>query len=103
MTSLHIVSVSPWGSTALADALRLADRGDALLLTLDGVYAALDAEHASRAPLDDAAARGITLYALLPDVDARGLAGRLRRDCGLVDDQGFVALTERFPRILGAF
>lgn len=103
MASLHIVSTAPSAGTALADCLRAADRGDTLLLTQDGVYAAVALAPVPATMLDAAVARGIVLYALLPDVDARGLAGLLRSGCGLVDDNGFVALTERHPRILGWF
>lgn len=103
MPSLHIVSTAPTAGTALADCLRAADRDDTVLLTRDGVYAALAHAAVPAALLDAATARGIVLYALLPDVDARGLAGLLRRDCGLVDDNGFVALTERHPRTLSWF
>lgn len=103
MQSLHIVSTAPTAGTALADCLRAADRGDTVLLTGDGVYAVPARATAPAALLDAALARGIVLYALLPDVDARGLAGLLRQDCGLVDDNGFVALTERHPRILSWF
>lgn len=103
MNSLHLVSASPTAGTALADCLRLAAPGDALLLLQDGVYAAVAHAAASVALLCDAAANGIALHALLPDVDARGLAGRLYPGLRLVDDNGFVELTERYPRIVSWF
>lgn len=103
MASLHIVSTAPTAGTALADCLRAADQGDTLLLTQDGVYAAVARAPQPSAQLDAALACGVVLYALVPDVDARGLAGLLRSGCNLVDDNGFVALTERHPRILSWF
>lgn len=103
MKSLHIVSTSPTAGSALADCLRAADQGDTVLLTQDGVYAAVARAAEPAAMLDAAVARGISLYALLPDIDARGLAALLRKGCGLVDDNGFVELTERHPRIVSWF
>jgi tRNA 2-thiouridine synthesizing protein B len=103
MNSLHIVSTSPTSGTAFADCLRSADQGDTLLLTQDGVYAAMNTAANMMALIQDATARQITIYALLADVDARGLAGRLNTVCHLVDDNGFVELTERHPRILSWF
>lgn len=102
MKSLHLISVSPGAGSALADGLRAADNGDTVLLTQDGVLGSVTGA-ASVALLDTAIARGVFIYALLPDVDARGIAHRLHPACRLVDDNGFVELTERHPRILSWF
>lgn len=98
MSSLHILSTSPGAGTALDDCLRIAGRGDTLLLVLDGVYAARMPQ--ARAALLAAMESGLQVYALLPDTDARGLAGHLPAGIRLVDDNGFVELTERHPRCL---
>lgn len=103
MSTLHIVSTAPTAGTALADALRVAGAGDTLLLTGDGVYAAVAHAPAPAHLLREAAATGVQLYALLPDVDARGLAHRLHPGVRLVDDNGFVELTERCPRTVSWF
>lgn len=102
MKSLHLISVSPGTGSALTDGLRAADTGDTVLLTQDGVLGAVSGA-ASTSLLDAAMSRGISVYALLPDVDARGIAHRLHPACRLVDDNGFVELTERHPRILSWF
>lgn len=91
---LHTLSTSP-SSAAFAECLRLVAPGDALLLLGDGVYAAL-AQTPARAQLD---AAGIELYILHPDAAAAGVLSALD---GIteVDMDGFVALSERFPRQL---
>lgn len=103
MSSLHLVSIAPTAGTALADCLRTASPGDTLLLLQDGVYAGVAHAAGPAALLREAAANGITLYALLADVDARGLAHRLHPGIRLVDDNGFVELTERHPRTVSWF
>lgn len=102
MKTLHLVSASPTAGTSFADALRAADNGDTLLLLQDGVLAAA-AGAACMALLDAASARGVIFYVLLPDADARGISRRLHGACRLVDDNGFVELTERHPRIVSWF
>lgn len=91
---LHIVNQSPYRSNSLASCLRMARAGHALLLTEDGVYAASAASAASEAM---AACAGLRLYALEPDVQARGLAGRVAEGITLVDYAGFVALAAEHP------
>lgn len=103
MTSMHIVSAATAAGSAFTDCLRMARSGDTVLLTQDGVYAAVAAAPRSAALLDDALARGLVIYALVADIDARGLAGKLHAAVQLVDDNGFVALTERHPRIVSWF
>lgn len=92
---LHIVNKSPAQTTALASCLRLAQDGQALLLIEDGVYAATQASAASSG-LAAAMAR-LKVYALQPDVDARGMAGKLVDGVTAVDYAGFVALVAEHP------
>lgn len=84
---LHTVNKSPYGDSALADCLRVCGGHDALLLIEDGVYAALAggawAEALRALP---------KVYALAPDVAARGLEGRTAPGIELVDYAGFVQL-----------
>ncbi len=103
MATLHLVSVAPTAGSAFADCLAVATPGDMVLLLQDGVYAATAHAAASTTLLGDAAARGVLPYALLADVDARGLASRLHPGVRLVDDNGFVELTERHPRTISWF
>ncbi len=87
---LHIVNKSPYENDALGSCLRVAQAGSALLLTEDGVYAATRGGNAAE-KLRSAAA-SIKLYALAPDVQARGMAERMIDGVTLVDYAGFVEL-----------
>ena len=92
---LHIVNKSPYERNALEACLRLAQPGSALLLIEDGVYAATHGS-AAEAGLKDAMAR-IKVYALKPDLEARGVAGRVMDGIQLVDYGGFVELACEQP------
>lgn len=85
---LHTVNKSPFSHTALAECLRFCDADAAVLLIEDGVYAAL-ADSRWSGELDASPAR---IYALAPDVIARGLDGRVAGHITLVDYAGFVQL-----------
>ena len=87
---LHIVNKSPYERNALESCLRLAQSGSALLLIEDGVYAATRGS-AAEASLKDAMGR-LKVYALKPDLEARGVAGRVMEGIELVDYGGFVDL-----------
>jgi tRNA 2-thiouridine synthesizing protein B len=92
---LHIVNKSHTHTTALASCLRLAQDGAALLLTEDGVLAATAAA-AGTSGVAEAMGR-LKVYALEPDVAARGLAGRMAEGISLVDYTGFVDLVAEHP------
>jgi tRNA 2-thiouridine synthesizing protein B len=87
---LHIVNKSPYERNALEACLRLARPGSALLLIEDGVYAATRG-NVAEAGLRDAMAR-LKVYALRPDLEARGVAARVIDGIELVDYGGFVDL-----------
>ena len=87
---LHTISTSP-STTAFDDCLRVANKGDAILLLGDAVYAALDETEACRA----LQACGASLYALLADTVAAGVDTAMAIQT--VDMDGFVALSEQFP------
>ena len=89
---LHTLNASP-GNTAFRDCLRVIAAGDALLLMGDGVYAAIADTDASTA----LQASGAEIYVLGPDATAAGVKN-LIAEATRVDIDGFVALTERFPR-----
>jgi len=92
---LHIVNKSHTQTSALASCLRLAAAGQALLLTEDAVYAATEAAATSSGI---AAAIGpLKVYVLQPDVDARGMAGKLVDGVAAVDYGGFVDLVAEHP------
>lgn len=87
---LHIVNKSPFQTGSLDSCLRMAQSGSALLLIEDGVYAAT-AGSAAESRMHAACER-IKVYALRPDMDARGVTGRLLEGVTLVDYPGFVDL-----------
>lgn len=103
MSNLHLVFSSPTAATALADCLRVAREGDIVLLLQDAVLAGVATARTTPALLRDAAANGVSFVALEPDVAARGISQLLHPGIRLVDDGGFVALTERFPRTISWF
>ena len=88
---LHIVNKSPFQTSTLDTCLRLAQPGHALLLTEDAVYAAT-AGSATEARVRQACV-SLKVYALQPDLDARGLTAKLIDGVTLVDYGGFVDLT----------
>lgn len=92
--TLHTLNAPP-SSAAFSNCLKLAAPGDAILLLGDGVYAALSDTEA-RARME---ACGAELFVLKPDAAAAGVLAHIG-SINTVDMDGFVALTERFPRQL---
>ena len=92
---LHIVNKSHTQTNSLQSCLRLAKPGHALLLIEDAVYAATVAG-ADSAGMADALAQ-LKVYALQPDVDARGMAGKLVDGVTAIDYAGFVDLVAEHP------
>jgi tRNA 2-thiouridine synthesizing protein B len=86
---LHIVNKSPLERNCLDTCLATA-QGGALLLIEDGVYAATNG-NAAAGKLRQAMAR-MKVYALKPDLEARGMADRVLEGVTLVDYGGFVDL-----------
>ncbi|MGL6162099.1 sulfurtransferase complex subunit TusB [Microbulbifer sp.] len=86
--TLHIVSKSPYSSSALTDCIGSFAEGDALLLIEDGVYA-----------LSGPASEKIAVspvYCLEADTDARGLS--IPENIQAIDDARWVSLcTEHNP------
>lgn len=91
---LHIVNKSPTQSQSLRSCLRLAKPGQALLLIEDAVYAA-SAASATEAGVAEAVTR-LKVYALQPDVEARGMAGKLIGGVMAIDYAGFVDLVAEY-------
>jgi tRNA 2-thiouridine synthesizing protein B len=87
---LHIVNKSHTQTHSLQSCLRLAQSGHALLLTEDAIYAATGAAAAASGVAD--ALKALKIYALQPDVEARGMAGKLIEGVTAVDYAGFVDL-----------
>jgi tRNA 2-thiouridine synthesizing protein B len=86
---LHVVNKSPLERTALDACLRVAQPGSGVLLIEDGIFAAVKGT-AAAANLKKA--DGVTVYALWPDVEARGMQDRMLDSVKMVDYGGFVDL-----------
>jgi tRNA 2-thiouridine synthesizing protein B len=91
---LHIVNKSPLDRPSLDSIARIAREG-ALLLIEDGVYAATRG-NAAAGRIAELAGR-MKVYALLPDIEARGVADRLLDGVTTVDYGGFVDLVAEHP------
>ena len=87
---LHTVNKSPFEHKTLETCLKFARQGSAVLLIEDGVYAA--ARDTAVSPLLQEALQSVSIYALMPDVEARGMKGRTLDGVRLVDYEGFVDL-----------
>ncbi len=92
---LHIVNKSHLHTSALQTCLRMAQPGHALLLIEDAIYAASLAG-AESAGLKQALGQ-LKVYALQPDVEARGMAGKLSDGVTAIDYAGFVDLVAEHP------
>jgi tRNA 2-thiouridine synthesizing protein B len=69
MSTLHVLSHSPFGNERLSSCLRLIGANDALLLSGDAVYAL----QPGTAPFTTLNARGLQLYVLAEDAQARAI------------------------------
>lgn len=91
---LHIVNKSPLDRPTIDSVARIARTG-AVLLIEDGVLAATRGNSAE-ATIKQLMSR-MKVYALLPDVDARGMSDRLIEGVIGVDYGGFVDLVAEQP------
>ena len=91
---LNIINKSPLDRSSLDTCLQSVE-GGAILLIEDGVYAATKAGAAS-AGLAEALAR-LKVYALRPDLEARGVAAALADGVTAIDYTGFVDLVAEHP------
>lgn len=98
MALLHTVNKSPFERNALESCLRHARKGSAILFIEDGVYAVVrGAEHTKKV---EKAASSCSIYALKPDLDARGISrDQLIDGVKLVDYHGFVDLAVAHDRV----
>src|SRR3989344_5133773 len=91
---LHTVNKSPFQNRALENCLRVAQKGDVILLLEDGGYAA-SAGPARSSPIEKAVKQH-TVYAIDADLKARGL-GNLLKDVRVASYGDFVDLVEQHP------
>ena len=92
MSTLHTVNKSPFTHSTLVSCMAICQPGDALLLIEDGVYAALPSSPVQKR-LKTLADSGVTVAALGPDLDARGLTSRSADWITTMDYDGFVTLS----------
>ena len=98
MPVLHIVNKSPFDRNALDTCLRLAKADSAIVLIEDGIYA-VQKNTAIAEKMQQALARH-QVYALKPDLDARGISSESAIDgISLLDYDGFVALTTDYDKL----
>ena len=90
---LHTVNKSPATHHCLAECADVCTDTDSVLLIEDGVYGAL-------AQYQALLATPRKVYALMADVDARGLRNRLHAKVLLVDDTGFVQLAAEHDKVI---
>jgi tRNA 2-thiouridine synthesizing protein B len=95
MSTLHVLSDSPFTDSRLSTCLRLLGREDAILLCGDATYA-LNASTAARQALD-AQADSLKLFVLDEDATARGI--ELPDWVKPVDYSGFVELSVRYDKV----
>jgi len=97
MTMLHIVNKSPFERNSLDACLKHAKAGSAILLIEDAVYAAVKGtavtEQVKKAMGNHA------IYALWPDLEARGMQERSIEGIKLIDYSGFVELTAEHSNV----
>ncbi len=87
---LHIVNKSSLERNTLDSCLNVAQDGGAILLIEDAVYAATRGNEAET-KLRDALSR-LKVYALAPDLEARGMGDRVMEGVATIDYGGFVDL-----------
>jgi len=87
---LHIVNKSPYEKSSLASCLAHAIKGSAVLLIEDAVYAATKGNSAE-ADIRRAT-QELSVYALGPDLEARGVRASIVDGVQVVDYGGFVDL-----------
>ena len=98
MSMLHTVNKSPFERNSLQSCLRVATEGSAVLLIEDGVYGAMAGTEGARALGD--AMPGVAVYALEPDLKARGIdTDRVLEGVELGDCPGFVALAAKHDNV----
>jgi tRNA 2-thiouridine synthesizing protein B len=93
MSTLHVLSHSPFTDQRLHSCVRLLGDDDAILLSGDAVYAITP----GTAPWQVLHAAGIALFALAEDVQTRALP--TNPEVELLDYAGFVELTLAYEKV----
>lgn len=94
---LHTVNKSPTERNTLESCLKHLKKGAAILLIEDGVYGAL--KGTSTTKMVEQTLKNFPIYALYPDIEARGMQDRVIDGIKLVDYSGFVDLVVEYPNV----
>ena len=94
---LHTVNKSPTERNALESCLKYLKKGSVVLLIEDGVYGALKGSTTTK--MVEQALKNFPIYALYPDIEARGMQDRVIDGIKLVDYSGFVDLVAEHPTV----
>lgn len=86
------------GEARLQTCLRMLASGDSLLLLEDGVYVALQLREGTQ--LHDMIPPDVRLYALAPDLAARGISAKIPAGFSGIDYASFVQLCLTHPRVV---
>ena len=93
MSTLHVLSHSPFGDERLTSCLRLIGANDGLLLSGDAAYAL----QPGTAPFTALSARGLKLFVLAEDAQARALA--VPDWAEAIDYPAFVELSIHYDKV----
>ena len=93
MSTLHVLSHSPFGDDRLTSCLRLIGANDALLLTGDAVYAL----QPNTAPFNSLNARSLKLFVLAEDAQARAI--EVPDWAKAIDYPAFVELSIHYDKV----
>lgn len=92
MSTLHTINKSPFTHNTLMSCLKICRENDGILLLEDGVFGAVKSSPCA-AELQNLIRCGMSIFALAPDVKARGIEGKLMEGIQLTDYDNFVQLT----------
>lgn len=93
MSTLHVLSHSPFGDDRLTSCLRILGAADGLLLTGDAVYAL----QPGTAPFTTLSARALNLFVLAEDAQARALP--VPDTAKSIDYPAFVELSLQYDKV----
>ena len=92
MSTLHTINKSPYTHNTLFSCLKVCEESDGILFLEDGVFGTIESAPGAE-ELQTLIKRGVTVFALINDVKARGLEKKLTSNIQLIDYDTFVQLT----------
>ena len=87
---LHTVNKSPFDRGSLESCLKQSKEGSAILFIEDGVYGALN--NTKHSDMVKQAMKSRKMYALFPDIEARGMQDKVIDGIKMIDYEGFIDL-----------